>query len=165
MRVANMAWRGVLALPVLTVLATCDLTEPPAANAGNKRLNDSVVANVHPSQHQAGCKNNLTINPQLRLVAQWHTDDVLSNAALDGDIGTEGSTAQDRANAAGFKESATETVAINPTLAMTGIEFLNQWYYNPDDMAIMSNCANPQMGVWSGNSLGRTVVFAVYGFP
>jgi uncharacterized protein YkwD len=147
-----MAWRGVLALPVLAVLATCDLAEPPAASAGNKRFNDRVVANVYTSQHQAGSKNNLTINPQLRPVAQWHTDDVLNNAALDGDIGTDGSTAQDRANATGVKESATETVAINPTLAMTGIEFLNQWYYNPDEMAIMSNCANPQMGVWSGTA-------------
>ena len=30
---------------------------------------------------------------------QWHTNDVLNNRALDGDIGSDGSTAQDRANA------------------------------------------------------------------
>ena len=58
-----------------------------------------------------------------------------------------------------------ETVAINPALAISGIEILNQCYYRPDYMAIMSNCANPQIGVWSENSLDRTVVVAVYGQP
>jgi hypothetical protein len=29
----------------------------------------------------------------------------------------------------------------------------------------MSNCANTQIGVWSENSLDRTVVVAVYGQP
>jgi hypothetical protein len=32
-------------------------------------------------------------------------------------------------------------------------------------MAIMSNCANTQIGVWSDSSLDRTVVVAVYGNP
>jgi hypothetical protein len=32
-------------------------------------------------------------------------------------------------------------------------------------MAIMSNCANSRMGVWSVNSLDRSVVVAVYGRP
>jgi hypothetical protein len=32
-------------------------------------------------------------------------------------------------------------------------------------MAIMSNCANTQLGVWSENSLDRSVVVAVYGQP
>ena len=40
---------------------------------------------------------------------------------------------------------------------------MNQWYYRPDYMAIMSDCSNATMGVWSANSLDRTVVVAVYG--
>jgi hypothetical protein len=32
-------------------------------------------------------------------------------------------------------------------------------------MAIMSNCANSKMGVWSVTSLDRSVVVAVYGQP
>jgi hypothetical protein len=32
-------------------------------------------------------------------------------------------------------------------------------------MAIMSNCVSTQMGVWSENSLDRSVVVAVYGQP
>ena len=35
-----------------------------------------------------------------------------------------------------------ETVAINPALAINGIEILNQWYYNPAYLAIMRDCAN-----------------------
>jgi hypothetical protein len=73
--------------------------------------------------------------------------------------------AQDRANAAGFNGVASETVAINPALAISGIEIMNQWYYRPDYMAIMSNCANTQIGVWSESGLDRTVVVAVYGRP
>ena len=66
--------------------------------------------------------------------------------------------------AAGFFVVA-QTVAINPALAINGVEIINQWYYRPDYMAIMSNCANSKMGVWSVNSLDRSVVVAVYGQP
>ena len=162
-----------LALPTL-VVAVGTLLGMPAAHAdgdvntlipNNKRLNDGVVANVFTMQHQAGCTNDVKINRQLQLVAQWHTHDVLNNRNLDGDIGSDGSTPQDRANAAGFHGRVAETVAINPALAISGIELINQWYYNPADFAIMSNCANSQVGVWSENSADRTVVVAVYGQP
>ncbi|ORV85847.1 hypothetical protein AWC11_18180 [Mycobacterium interjectum] len=137
----------------------------PAAHADNKRLNDGVVANVYTVQHQAGCTNDVRINPQLQLAAQWHALDVLNNRNLDGDLGSDGTMPQDRANAAGFQGTVAETVAINPAIAISGIELLNQWYNNPADFAIMSNCANSQIGVWSENSRDRTVVVAVYGQP
>jgi uncharacterized protein YkwD len=152
------------ALPVLAVVGAA-VAGMPTANADNKRLNDGVVANVYTVQHQAGCTNNVTISPQLQLAAEWHANDVLNNRALDADIGSDGSTAQDRANGAGFKGVVAETVAINPALAINGVEIMNQWYYRPDYMAIMSNCANSKMGVWSVNSLDRSVVVAVYGQP
>jgi len=131
----------------------------------NKRLNDGVVANVYTIQHRAGCTNDVKINPQLRLAAQWHTDDVLNIRSLDGDIGSDGSTPQDRANAAGYHGKAAETVAINPALAISSLELMKQWYYDPAYFAIMSDCANTEIGVWSENSLDRTVVVAVYGQP
>ena len=56
-------------------------------------------------------------------------------------------------------------MAINPALAISGIEIMNQWYYNPAYMAIMSDCTNTAIGVWSENSLDRTVLVAVYGRP
>jgi uncharacterized protein YkwD len=152
------------ALPVAAVVVAA-VAGMPAANADNRRLNDGVVANVYTIQHQAGCTNNVTKDPQLQLAAEWHANDVLNNRALDGDIGSDGSTPQDRANAAGFKGTVAETVAINPALAISGIEIMNNWYYRPDYMAIMSSCANSKMGVWSVNSLDRTVVVAMYGQP
>jgi uncharacterized protein YkwD len=137
----------------------------PTADADNKRLNDGVVANVYTVQHQAGCYTDIKINPKLRLAAQWHTNDVLNNRALNGDIGSDGSTVANRARNAGYAGAVAETVAINPALAISGVEIMNQWYYRPDYMAIMSNCANTQIGVWSRNSLDRSVVVAVYGQP
>ena len=137
----------------------------PNAVADNNRLNDGVVANVYTIQHQAGCTDNLTISPQLQLAAEWHANDMLNNRDLDGDIGSDGSTPQDRANAAGFNGVVAETVAIYPALAINGIEIMNQWYYRPDYTAIMANCANSKMGVWSVNTLDRSVVVAVYGQP
>ena len=116
-----------------------------------------------PMQHQAGCTTEIKINPKLRLAAQWHTDDVLNNRALDGDIGSDGSTVADRARNAGYAGPVAETVAINPALAISGIEMINQWYYRPDYNAIMSDCSNVDIGVWSENLLDRTVVVAVYG--
>jgi uncharacterized protein YkwD len=153
----------VAVFPVIAVVAAPLMA--PQAHADNRRLNDSVAANVYTVQHQAGCTNDLVINPQLQLAAQWHTDDLLNNRTHDGDVGSNGSTVADRANAAGFRGSVAETVAINPALAISGIEILNQWYYDPADMAVMSNCANTQIGVWSENSLDRSVVVAVYGQP
>ena len=161
--VVNM-WRAVGTVPVVAVLAGA-IAGMPAAAADNKRLNDGVVANVYTIQHQHGCENDVTINPQLQLAAEWHANDVLNNRALDGDIGSDGSTTQTRADAAGFKGVVTETVAINPALAISGVEIMNQWFDRPDYLTIMSDCANTKIGVWSENSLDRSVVVAVYGQP
>ena len=137
----------------------------PEANADNSRLNSGVVANVYTVQHQAGCSNNIMVDPKLRLAAEWHTNDVLNNSNLDGDIGSDGSTPQTRAEAAGFRGKVFETVAINRALAINNVDVINQWYYNPVSFAIMSDCANTAIGVWSANSLDRSVVVAVYGQP
>jgi uncharacterized protein YkwD len=158
-------WPRLLTVAVLTALIIGATSATPAARADNRRLNDGVVANVYTLQHQAGCTNNLRIDPQLRLAAQRHTDDVLSNRSLDGDIGSDGTMAQDRAKAAGFSGRVAETVAINPALAISGVELINQWFYNPAYLAIMRDCANTAIGVWSESSLDRTVVVAVYGQP
>ncbi|AGB26742.1 hypothetical protein Mycsm_06614 (plasmid) [Mycobacterium sp. JS623] len=156
--------RAVVAVILLALCAGTTIAGP-SAHADNHRLNASVVSNVYTIQRQAGCTNELRINPQLQLAAQWHSRDVLGDRTLDGDIGSDGSTAQDRANAAGYHGTVAETVAINPALAISGIELLNQWYYNPAYLAIMQNCAFTQIGVWSENSIDRTVVVAVYGHP
>lgn len=152
-------------LAVFALLVAATGARPPAAQADNKRLNDSVVANIYTIQYQAGCTTDINVDPQLRLAAQWHTNDVLQNRNLNGDIGSDGSTPQTRADAAGFRGIVTETVAINPALAINGIEILGQWYWNPAYFAIMSDCGNTRIGVWSENSLSRSVVVAVYGKP
>ena len=157
--------RSGTALAGAITLSVCAALPAPAARADNNRLNNSVVSNVYTVQHSAGCTNDLKVHPQLRLAAQWHTDDVLNNRALDGDIGSDGSTAQARANAAGYRGTVAETIAINPALAISGIELINQWYSNADYLAIMRTCSYSQIGVWSDNSLDRTVVVAVYGKP
>jgi uncharacterized protein YkwD len=162
-----------LTLPTLMIAASTLLCTPAVHADGdndtvipnNKRLNDGVVANVYTMQHQAGCTNDVKINPQLQLAAQRHTRDVLNNRNLDGDIGSDGSTPQDRANAAGFHGQVAETVAINQSIAISGNDLINRWYYNPAYNAIMSSCAHSQIGVWSENSPDRTVVVAVYGRP
>ncbi|MDY6998387.1 MAG: CAP domain-containing protein [Actinomycetota bacterium] len=153
------------AASALALVVAVPTAVAPGAHADNRRLNESVVVNVYTIQQNNDCDTDIQINPQLQLAAEWHTRDVLNNRALDGDIGSDGSTPQDRANAAGFVGTVAETVAINPALAISGIEILNQWYYNPHYMAIMSDCANTQIGVWSENALDRSVVVAVYGQP
>lgn len=135
------------------------------AHADNSRLNNSVVANVFTIQRQAGCTNDVAVSPQLRLAAEWHANDVLNNRELDGDLGSDGSTPQARAQAAGFRGKVFQTVAINRSIAINNLDVLIQWYYDPADLAIMSNCANSVMGVWSENSPDRSVVVALYGQP
>jgi hypothetical protein len=41
------------------------------------------AANVYTVQRNAGCDTDITINPKLRLAAQWRTNDVLNNRALE----------------------------------------------------------------------------------
>lgn len=149
----------------LLVVGVLMATTMVSAYADNKRLNDAVVQNVFTIQRQAGCTTDIKTDPRLRLAAEWHANDVLNNRQLDGDIGSDGSTPQIRAQNAGFKGEAEETVAINPALAISGIEILHQWYYDSASLMIMSDCANTAIGVWSENSLDRTVVVAVYGRP
>ncbi len=157
----------VRALPAVALVGTAIAGMPDAhADSVNyQRLNESVVVNVYTVQQRHECPTDIEINPKLRLAAQWHTNDVLNNRALNGDTGSDGSTVQDRANRAGFVGNAFETVAINPALAISGIEIMNQWFNRPDYLAIMSNCANTQIGVWTESLLDRTVVVAVYGQP
>ncbi|OBH10114.1 CAP domain-containing protein [Mycobacterium sp. E1747] len=154
----------VRALPAAVLLAAPVLL-PGTAHADNKRLNSAVVSAVYTLQHQAGCTNDVIRDNALTLAAQWHADDMMNNRSVNDDIGSDGSTPQDRANAAGFRGKASETIAINPAIAISSLELVNQWYYNPDDMAIIRDCANSSMGVWSENSMDRTVVVAMYGQP
>lgn len=137
----------------------------PTAQADNNRLNESVFVNIYTAQQQAGCRTDPKIDGRLVEAARLHTLDVLNNTSLNGDIGSDGSTAQDRANGQGFVGKVSETVAINPALAISGIEILGQWWWDPPRRAIMQDCANTALGVWSENSLARSVVVAVYGQP
>jgi uncharacterized protein YkwD len=156
----------LMAVMTLIMLATAIA---PVAKADNFRTNNGIVAHVYALQQLSGCPEELRVNPQLRQAAQWHTLDMLNNRDLDGDTGSDGSTEQDRAAAAGYHEQVAETVSINPAsmagsaFAANGIEIINQWQSNPAYLAIMTNCANTQIGVWSENSLDRMVIVVVYG--
>ncbi|OBJ06716.1 hypothetical protein A5624_23775, partial [Mycobacterium sp. 1482292.6] len=112
-------------LPVGVVLLGTATVAAPAAHADNKRLNSAVVSAVYTLQHQAGCTNDVVRNNALTLAAEWHADDMINNRNINGDIGSDGSTPQDRANAAGFRGRAAETVAINPAIAISSLELVN----------------------------------------
>ncbi|MFL0278155.1 CAP domain-containing protein [Mycobacterium sp. SMC-19] len=154
-----------MAQTAVAVLAVATVPLAATARADNQRLNNSVFSNVYTTQQHAGCRNDLRVNPQLRLAAEWHTSDLLRNRELDGDLGSDTSSPQDRAKAAGYRGKVAETVAINPALAISGVEIFHQWYDNPSYFVIMSDCSNTEIGVWSLNSVDRSVVVAVYGQP
>lgn len=161
----NNAARTATGLALCTAITFSAMRWTPNAVADNRRLNASVVANVYTIQHQAGCTNNIAADTKLLEAARWHTLDVLNNRSLDGDIGSDDSTPQTRAANAGFRGQVAQTVAIHPSLAINNLDVMNQWYYRPDYLAIMQNCAFTRMGVWSENSLDRSVLVAVYGSP
>ena len=157
--------RAYFSVAALTTLAILSNVVAPAASADNSRLNNGVIANVYTVQHQAGCTVDIKPSPALRLAAQWQAADMIANRALVCDLGSDGSTPQRRALAAGFIGSVAQTVAINPALAINNVDVINQWYNDPRSLAIMSDCSNTVIGVWSENSLDRSVVVAVYGQP
>lgn len=147
------------------ILAASAAAAAPAAHADDSRLNSAVVQDVQIIQGTAGCPDTVRVSPKLQLAAQWHALDVLNDRSLDRDLGSDGSTVQSRATAAGYKGTVAETVATNPALSISGIELINQWYYNPAYLAIMQNCDFTQIGVWTEHRIDRTVVVAVYGQP
>jgi hypothetical protein len=149
------------ALAVLSVAAS--VVAMAAAHADNRRLNNSVVENVYTLQSRAGCGTTIKVNPKLRLAAEWQANDVVNNHDLDGDIGSDGTTVTDRARNAGYAGAVAETTAINPALAISGVEILQNWFGRPDYLATMQDCSNIDIGVWSVNSIDRSVVVAVYG--
>jgi hypothetical protein len=159
----RMRYRAVVLFVPFTVAGMT--VSGPAALADNKRLNESVFVNIYTAQQQNGCTTDPRLDGRLVDAARRHTLDVLHNRGVNGDIGSDGSTPQDRANATGFTGKVAETVAINPALAISGIEILNQWWYDPASRAIMQDCSNTALGVWSENSLDRSVVVAMYGQP
>ena len=153
-------------LTLLTVLAAAAGTlAAPAASADNTRLNNGVVENIFTARRQNGCVNDPRIDGRLVDAAHVQADDLLNNHDLNGDIGSDGSTPQARAQATGFVGTVDETVAINPSLAINGIDVLGQWYGDPVLWGIVKDCRHTVVGVWSENSLDRSVVVAVYGIP
>lgn len=151
---------AVLALATLSVMSAAP------AGADNTRLNNSVVAGMYTVRHQAGCAEpDIAPNRPLALAAQRHARDLVNHPEVNGDIGSDGSTPETRSAATGFIGSVSETVAINPALAINNLDVITQWYRDPAALAIMSDCANTAIGVWSENSLSRSVVVAVYGRP
>jgi len=153
----------VTSLVICAVLGAA--TVSPSALADNKRLNDSVYANIYTAQQQNGCPIEARRDQRLDVAAQRHALDALNNPDVNGDIGSDGSTPTDRAAAAGFTGKIAQTMAINPALAISGIEILGQWYGDPVAWATMHDCSYTQIGVWSENKLDRSVVVAVYGAP
>jgi hypothetical protein len=151
-------------LPVVVVAAGA-LSVSPVAHADNKRLNSSVFGNIYTAQQLNDCTTEPRLDGRLVDAARRHTLDVLDHDDVNGDIGSDGSTVQDRARDAGFPGRAVETIAVNPALAISGIEILNQWWPDPVSRATMQDCSNTSIGVWSENSINRTVVVAVYGQP
>jgi hypothetical protein len=152
-----------LRVAIVSAVAAVAATLAPPASADNRRLNESVFVNIYTAQQRNGCTTDPKIDPRLVEAARRHTFDVRDHRHVNGDIGSDGSTTQDRAVAAGFTGPVSETIAINPALAISGIEILNLWWYNPAYRATMQDCRNNAIGVWSENSLDRTVVVAVYG--
>jgi uncharacterized protein YkwD len=152
-------------LPVVVIAVAASLAVSPVAHADNKRLNASVFGNIYTAQHQNGCTTEPRLDGRLVDAARRHTLDVLNHDDVNGDIGSDGSTVQDRARDAGFPGRVVETIATNPALAISGIEILNQWWADPVARATMQDCSNTAIGVWSENSINRTVVVAVFGQP
>jgi len=135
-----------------------------AADADNLRLNKSVFNDILIAQANNGCPVVPRTDPRLTDAARRHTLDVRDNQ-VDGHIGSDGSTTADRTRDSGFIGKTTETIAIAPAVAISGIAIVNQWWNDPESRAIMQDCSNTAIGVWSENSPFRTALVAVYGQP
>jgi uncharacterized protein YkwD len=151
-------------LLLLALTMTC-ASRPPVAAADNQRLNNGVFQDIYVAQKQNGCPTEARLDPRLADAARRHSLDVRDDRSVDGAVGSDGSEPSDRARDAGFNGYVAETIAINPALAISGLQVLQQWWNDPQSRATMQDCRYTRIGVWSENSLDRTVVVAMYGQP
>src|ERR1700759_5642215 len=86
----------------------------PLAHADNSRQLKSIFIDIYTAQQRNNCQTDPRLDDRLVQAARLHTLDVLGNRDLNGDVGSDGSTPQDRANGQGFHGKVAETVAINP---------------------------------------------------
>ncbi|MDT5210888.1 MAG: hypothetical protein QOF67_3303 [Mycobacterium sp.] len=157
--------RWALIAPVLLVAYGITVIFPSVAHADNTRLNDGVFSDIYTAQRRNNCTTEPRVNGRLVDAARRHAIDLLDHPDVNGDIGSDGSTPGERARDAGFAGEVAETIAVNPALAISGSEILNQWWRDPPSRATMQDCNNTAIGVWSVNSLARTIVVALYGQP
>jgi hypothetical protein len=112
----------------VAMLSSAATLNAAAAHSDNSRLNRSVFANIYTAQKQNGCQTEPRQDGRLVEAARRHTFDVRGHRDINDDIGSDGSTPGDRAAAAGFVGKVSETIAINPAVAISGIEILHQWW-------------------------------------
>ncbi len=76
---------------VMTAMAPASFTQPRPVRttSGSTTLWSPTCTRFSIRQ---AATSDVRMNPHLRLAALWHADDVLNNRALDGDIGSDGST-------------------------------------------------------------------------
>lgn len=166
MKLAYYVWSYALTLPVVaTLLVSAEISNLPVAHADNTRLNNGVFENIYTAQRLNGCTTPTRLDRRLADAAKRHALDLLDNRDINGDIGSDGSTPQDRARDTGFRGKVAETIATNPAVAISGMEILEQWWYDAPIRVIMQDCSNTAIGVWSENSPDRSVVVAMYGQP
>lgn len=132
----------------------------PAAHADNSRLNNSVIANAYTVQR------NIKRDPALTLAARW----LYGRRAQQPGAGRQRRLRRLHAQDLEFRRSGIQGQGRRDRgdqsrLAINNLDVINQWYYDPVDFGIMSDCANTAIGVWSENSLDRSVVVAVFGQP
>jgi uncharacterized protein YkwD len=170
---ARSAVRSVVPLQMATLVVGAATWSAPAAHAddsntlvpNNARLNSAIFADIYAAQHQYGCTTDPKRDGRLVDAARRHALDVVNHPDINGDIGSDGSQPQDRARDAGFNGKVAETVATMANIAINGIDVLGQWWWDPPSRAIMQDCANTAIGVWTENSPGRSALVAVYGQP
>ncbi|MGH3556325.1 MAG: CAP domain-containing protein [Mycobacterium sp.] len=157
--------RSAMPLPMLALLVGTVTWSAPAAHADNARLNAAIFADIYAAQHQNGCTTEPRRDGRLVDAARRHSLDALNNPNINGDVGSDGSQPQERARDAGFNGKVAETFATMPNVTINGIDVLGQWWWDPPSRAIMQDCANTAIGVWSENKIDRSVLVAVYGQP
>jgi uncharacterized protein YkwD len=145
------------------MIAAAIVAAPPASG-DNLRLNKSVFNDILIAQANNGCPVQARTDPRLTDAARRHTFDVRDNQ-IDGHLGSDGSTPADRARDSGFSGRTAETVAVAPSVAISGLAVLDQWWNDPAARAVMQDCSNTAIGVWSENAAFRTALVAVYGQP
>ena len=155
---------GWIRVPPAAMLLAGPVLAAPTAHADRTAQQRRRLRRLHVAA-PAGCTNDVIRATRSTPAAQWHADDMINNRNINDDTGSDGSTPQDRANAAAVRAKRPRPWRSTRPWPSAAWNWSTSGTTTPMTWRSSGTAPTPPWGCASDNTLDRTVVVAMYGQP